>query len=46
MSFPMQISKRRVVICAVLIALHLGVFTLYTHSDFLVTVANQVWGCF
>ena len=24
----------------------LGVFALYTRPDFLVTLANQVWGCF
>ena len=24
----------------------LGVFSLYTQPDFLVTLANQVWACF
>ncbi len=24
----------------------LGVFALYLHPDFLVTLANQVWACF
>ena len=24
----------------------LGVFSLYTRPDFLVTLANQVWACF
>ena len=24
----------------------LGVFSLYTQPDFLVTLANQVWSCF
>jgi hypothetical protein len=24
----------------------LAVFTLYTRPDFLMTLANQVWGCF
>lgn len=28
------------------ICLLLAVFSLYTRSDFLVTLANQVWACF
>ena len=27
-------------------AVLLGVFSLYTQPDFLVTLANQVWACF
>jgi hypothetical protein len=23
-----------------------GVFSLYTHPDFMVTLSNQVWACF
>ena len=28
------------------VAVLLGVFSLYTQPDFLVTLANQVWACF
>ena len=28
------------------VAVFLGVFSLYTQPDFLVTLANQVWACF
>ena len=28
------------------VAALLGVFSLYTQPDFLVTLANQVWACF
>ncbi len=28
------------------VAVLLGVFSLYTRPDFLVTLANQVWACF
>lgn len=31
---------------ALALALLLGVFSMYTRPDFLVTLANQVWACF
>ena len=29
-----------------ILAVLMGVFSLYTQPDFLVTLANQVWACF
>jgi len=36
----------KISIWAAALAALLGVFTLYTRSDFLLTLANQVWACF
>ena len=36
----------RLACAAVAVAALLGVFSLYTRPDFLVTLANQVWACF
>lgn len=39
-------SGSRILLYAAVFLVLLGVFTLYTQPDFLVTLANQVWGCF
>ena len=41
----MKRSQKLVVWVSAVAAL-LGVFSLYTQPDFLVTLANQVWACF
>lgn len=37
---------RKVLIYVGALCVLLLVFSLYTHPDFLVTLANQVWACF
>jgi hypothetical protein len=37
---------RKVTLWALAIVVLLAVFALYTRPDFLLTLANQVWGCF
>jgi hypothetical protein len=36
----------KILLYAGAICVLLAVFALYTHPDFLVTLANQVWACF
>lgn len=37
---------RRALTWAALLAVLLAVFGLYTRGDFMLDVANQLWGCF
>lgn len=37
---------RRTLMYAAVVGTLLAVFALYTRSDFLVTLANQIWTCF
>lgn len=37
---------RKILFYGAAVFLLLVVFSLYTRPDFLVTLANQVWGCF
>jgi len=37
---------QKTVLWSVAILASLGVFSLYTRPDFLLTLANQVWACF
>lgn len=37
---------RQILLCTSALSVLLAVFTLYTRSDFLVTLANQVWSCY
>jgi len=37
---------RRIIFYSTVIVLLLSVFSLYARPDFLVMLANQVWGCF
>ena len=36
----------KILIYSAAVGVLLAVFALYTHPDFLVTLANQVWACF
>lgn len=36
----------RLAAIALVVAVLLGVFTLYRRADFLVQLSNQLWGCF
>ena len=38
--------SRQILLYAGVILMLLAVFSLYTRSDFLLTLANQVWACF
>ncbi len=39
-------KSNKFLLYAASLALLLVVFSLYTRPDFLLTLANQVWGCF
>ncbi|MFZ4478613.1 MAG: hypothetical protein ACOYNZ_01825 [Rhodoferax sp.] len=39
-------KDRKILIYGAVLTLLLAVFSLYARPDFLVTLANQVWGCF
>jgi len=39
-------SGRKLLLYGIAVGVLLGVFALYGRSDFLFTLANQVWGCF
>ncbi len=39
-------GSHRVLVWALAVLALLGVFSLYTRPDFLVTLANQIWACF
>ncbi len=36
----------KILLYGVAVAVLLGIFALYTRSDFLLTLSNQIWGCF
>ena len=46
MSFLSQPWIRQTLIGLVCLAVLLGVMAMYLQPDFLLTLANQVWGCF
>ena len=43
---PMHRTLTRTTISIICTVVLMGVFTLYFQPDFLLTLANQVWGCF
>lgn len=36
----------KIALCSLAVAVLLSVFSLYTRPDFLIALADQVWGCF
>jgi len=43
---PSHLSGQKILLYGVAVCILLAVFMLYGRSDFLFTLANQVWGCF
>lgn len=41
----MRTLPQRVLVCGLILAALLGVFSLYLQADFMVEVANQLWLC-
>jgi hypothetical protein len=39
-------AGQKLLLYAALACILLAVFSLYSHPDFLVTLANQLWSCF
>jgi len=37
---------KKLIAASALLAVLAGVFMMYGHPDILITVANQLWGCF
>ena len=39
-------NGRRLLVWALVVLVLLGVFGMYLHPDFMMTLGNQIWACF